>query len=104
MGGLVHNHETCRIIIWTQDGTEDFLVRHEAEGVWAVGSYPQPLRSLYVGDVAPGLWITSWFYFKSSPRRTLARLRGFGLLDRFFHIERQGISRVGVPAGGENRL
>ena len=31
--------------IWTQDGTEDFLVCQEAGGVWAVGSYPQPLRS-----------------------------------------------------------
>lgn len=32
-------------IIWTQDGTEDFLVCQEAEGVVAVGSYPQSLRS-----------------------------------------------------------
>jgi hypothetical protein len=32
-------------IIWTRPGTEDFLVRHKAEGVIAVGSYPQPRRS-----------------------------------------------------------
>ena len=41
---LVDNHEFV-LFSWTRFGTEDPLVRLMTEGVIAVGSYPQPLRS-----------------------------------------------------------
>ena len=41
---LVDNHEFV-LFSWTRFGTEDPLVRPMTEGVIAVGSYPQPLRS-----------------------------------------------------------
>jgi len=46
---LVDNHEFDNhefvLFSWTRFGTEDHLVRLMTEGVIAVGSYPQPLRS-----------------------------------------------------------
>ena len=41
---LVDNHEFV-LFSWTRFGTEDPLVRLMTEGIIAVGSYPQPLRS-----------------------------------------------------------